>query len=394
MDTSQGMTVLALPLFDRHVPDTSLGSEVARLFERDRSLPGVIVTTNGAFRGIVAANQLFMRLGRPFGIEIYSTRPILVFLESLDYMPVPLPETTTIQDAIIQCLARPPDHVYDPLAIVLKDGSYRLIDFLALILKQSELLTAAQIEAHAQRLAALSASTAKSDFVATMSHELRTPLTAIIGYGEILVEDLTNGDTGGSLRRAKSIVKAGLHLLDMINGILDLSKIEAGKLDLMPSTFLLTNVIAEVSNIAQPLMRKNENEFSISIGHAGIEMHSDEGKLCQCLINLLGNAAKFTRQGRIVLAVDIEDDECAVFRVSDTGIGMTAPQLDRIFEPFYQADGSGSRNFGGTGLGLSLTRRFCEMMGGTLFVQSTENVGTTFTMKVPTRLKALVQPVG
>jgi signal transduction histidine kinase len=394
---TESPTLLTLPLFDLQVPDTSLGSEVARLFQSDRSLPGVIVTRDGAFTGIVAANQLFQRLGRPFGIEIYSTRPIRVFLESLEYLPTLLPENTTIQGAIITCLARPADHVYDPLAIMLKDGSYRLIDFLTLILKQSDLLTAAQREAHAQGAAALAASTAKSDFLANMSHELRTPLTAIIGYGEILIEDLKSGETGESLRRLESIVKAGMHLLEMINGILDLSKIEAGKMDLTVTLFSLSGLITDASSIAQPLMRKNGNEFSLVDSHRIGEMYSHEGKLRQCIINLLGNAAKFTRQGRIELALDLEvegNHSFAVIKVSDTGIGMTEPQLSRIFEPFYQAEVSGSRHFGGTGLGLTLTKQYCEMLGGTISVSSVLNEGTTFTMKVPTRLTAPLSSLG
>ena len=387
---TQDITVLDLPFFDIQVSDTALGSEVARLFERTHSLPGIVVMDKDRYCGLVSRNQFFQRLGRPFGIEIYTTRPIIVFLESVAVHPVSLPAETTIQNAIILCLARPVENVYDPFVVTLKDKPPRVIDFLALILKQTELLTAAQIEAHAQRAAAISASNAKSDFLANMSHELRTPLTAIIGYSEILIEDVKGGQLGESVRRLESIVKAGLHLLEMINGVLDLAKIEARRMDLFLTTFSLPDLVAEITTISQPLMNKNDNTFSVDSDNAIVEMHSDEAKLRQCLTNLIGNAAKFTSKGWVGLTVRKEAGEngdWAVFHVSDTGIGMDENQLSRVFESFYQADLSISRRFGGTGLGLSLTKQYCEMLGGELTVQSVLNQGTTFTMKVPARLK-------
>jgi signal transduction histidine kinase len=387
---SQDVTVLDLPFFDIQVGETTTGSEVARLFEQDGSLPGIIVMNRKGFRGMVSRNQLFQRLGRPFGIEIYSTRAITSFLDSQTTPPLLLSAETTIQNAAILCLARPAEHVYDPFVVTVKDESPRLVDFLSLILKQTELLTAAQIEAHTQRAAAISASNAKSDFLANMSHELRTPLTAIIGYSEILIEDVKAGQTDESVPRLESIVKSGVHLLDMINGILDLAKIEARKMDLFLTTFSLPDLIREMESIAQPLMKKNANEFSVTFDQGVIEMHSDEAKLRQCLTNLIGNAAKFTRKGRIGLDIQKETnqgEEWVVFHVSDTGIGMSESQMTRLFESFYQADSSISRRFGGTGLGLSLSKQFCEMLGGTLSAQSVENQGTTFTMKVPVRSK-------
>jgi signal transduction histidine kinase len=363
---------------------------VARLFEQNHSLPGIVVMNQERYCGMVCRNQFFQRLGRPFGIEIYTPRPITVFLESAAIEPISLRAETTIQNAIILCLARPIEFVYDPFVVAMKDEPPRVIDFLALILKQTELLTAAQIEAHAQRAAAISASNAKSDFLANMSHELRTPLTAIIGYAEILIEDVRSGQLSESVRRLESIAQAGLHLLEMINGLLDLAKIEARKMDLFITTFSLTDLISEVTAIAQPLMKRNDNALSVSSDQAVVEMRSDEAKLRQCLTNLLGNAAKFTSNGRVGLAVRREtvgDDEWVAFEVSDTGIGMDETQLSRVFESFHQADSSISRRFGGTGLGLSLTKQYCEMLGGNLGVQSVLNQGTTFTMKVPVQVK-------
>jgi len=383
---SQDVTVQDLPYFDIRVDDLTRGSEVAQLFEQNHSVPGILVMREKQFRGMVARNQFFQRLGRPFGIEVYASRPITAFLDSLPSPPLVFPMATTIQNAAIVCLARPAEYVYDPFVVNCEDGSPRLVDFLALIMKQTELLTLAQTEAHSQRAAAISASNAKSDFLASMSHELRTPLTAVIGYGEILIEDVRSGQLDEAIPRLESIVTSGVHLLEMINGILDLAKIEARKMDLSLATFPLPELIRDIETVAEPLMKKNRNNFIIMSDDRVIEMHTDEAKLRQCLINLLGNAAKFTNQGRIVLDVR-KDEEFVAFRVSDTGIGMNEKQMGRLFESFYQADSSISRRFGGTGLGLSLTKQFCEMLGGTLTVQSAENQGTVFTLKVPIRSK-------
>jgi signal transduction histidine kinase len=187
-----------------------------------------------------------------------------------------------------------------------------------------------------------------------------------------------------------SIVQAGVHLLEMINGILDLAKIEAGKMDLLPTTFSLPDLVLDLTGIVLPLMRKNHNEFNVIADHVLGEMHTDETKLRQSLINLLGNAAKFTSRGRVALNIGKEaraDGDWVIFQISDTGIGMDADQLGRLFEAFYQADSSISRRYGGTGLGLSLTKKFCEMLGGQLSVESVLNQGTTFTFGVPARMK-------
>jgi hypothetical protein len=155
---TQDITVLDLPFFNIQVSDATLGSEVAQLFERSHSLPGIVVMNKKRFRGLVSRNQFFQRLGRPFGIEVYSSRPITAFLDSLPAPPLLVSSETTIQNATIICLARPVEYVYDPFVVTVPNEVPRLVDFLALIMKQTELLTAAQIEAHAQRAAAISAS--------------------------------------------------------------------------------------------------------------------------------------------------------------------------------------------------------------------------------------------
>jgi signal transduction histidine kinase len=334
---------------------------------------------------LVGRDQFYQRLGRLYGVEIYTPRPISFFLETEAEPPLVFPHDTNVQNAVVACLDRG-ENVYGPFLVMMPDEEPRLVTFLSLILKQTELLSVAQVEAQAQKTMAIEANNAKSEFLAVMSHELRTPLTAIIGYGEILLEDAAAGEQGDITPRVQNIVSAGLHLLEMINGILDLAKVEAGKTELSLELFSIPAFLESLTGTLVPLVEKNDNEFRLITEKGLGEMYSDMTKLKQCLLNLLGNASKFTKDGRISLRVSQETyggSLWAIFEISDSGIGMTAIQMEKLFQPFYQADSSISRRFGGTGLGLSLTKRFCEMLGGTLTVTSEVDQGSTFTMRLP-----------
>jgi signal transduction histidine kinase len=226
----------------------------------------------------------------------------------------------------------------------------------------------------------------KSEFLANMSHELRTPLNAIIGYSEMLqeeAEDLENEEFEEDLERING---AGKHLLGLINDVLDISKIEAGAMDIYLETFPIAPMIQDVVTTMQPLVAKNSNSLEVDCPDTVGSIHADTTKVRQGLFNLLSNASKFTEQGTISLKVSRETDdgeEWINFAVADTGIGMTEEQMGRLFEAFAQAEASTTRRFGGTGLGLAITRHFCEMMGGTVLVESEEGKGSTFTMKLP-----------
>jgi signal transduction histidine kinase/DNA-binding response OmpR family regulator len=244
-----------------------------------------------------------------------------------------------------------------------------------------------------QREAAETANRLKSEFLANMSHELRTPLNAIIGYSELLMEEAQETNNQEMLPDVTKIRTAGKHLLGLINDLLDLSKIEAGKMDLYLEDFSISDMIGDVMNTVSPMMEKNGNRFElVSAADPGI-MFSDMTKVRQVLFNLLGNSAKFTKKGSVTLSVEREarpDGDWVTFQVKDTGIGMTPEQLERIFDTFTQADQSISRNYGGTGLGLALTRRLCQMLGGTVEVISTHGEGSTFTVVLPLRVSAPV----
>jgi len=236
------------------------------------------------------------------------------------------------------------------------------------------------------------ASQHKSQFLANMSHELRTPLNAIIGYSEMLQEEAEDLDDDAFLPDLQRINAAGKHLLGLINDILDLSKIEAGKMDLFVETFEVGQMVRDVESIVKPLMEKNANALVVSCPADLGSMHADQTKVRQALFNLLSNAAKFTDHGTIELRV-MRDEGRLVFAVTDTGIGMTDEQLGRLFEAFSQAEASTRSKYGGTGLGLAISRQFCRLMGGDLTVISRCGQGSTFTITLPVEASDPVAPV-
>jgi len=239
------------------------------------------------------------------------------------------------------------------------------------------------------RDAAEGANRAKSEFLANMSHELRTPMNAILGYSEMLMEEAEELGQEASIPDLKKINQAGTHLLALINDVLDLSKIESGKMEAFAEEINLDRLIDEVAATAQPLIEKNNNRLVIERGKQLGSAHQDLTKLRQALFNLLSNAAKFTRDGTVSLHVKRTEqagEDWLVFAISDTGIGIAADKIEQIFEEFTQADGSTTRDYGGTGLGLSISRRFCELLGGNLSVYSKPGEGSTFIIRLPVNL--------
>jgi signal transduction histidine kinase len=227
----------------------------------------------------------------------------------------------------------------------------------------------------------------KSAFVANMSHELRTPLNAIIGYSEMLAEEAEELGQGHMTADLGKVNAAGKHLLSLINTILDLSKIEAGRMDLYLEDFAVADLVRDVVAVVQPLVEQHGNALVVKAAPALGMMHADLTKVRQALFNLLSNAAKFTAQGTITLTASRSDD-LLTFTVTDTGIGMTEEQLSRLFQAFSQAEVDTARRFGGTGLGLALSREFCRLMGGDIGVASTPGQGSCFTVQLPSRVSA------
>ncbi|MBV9173913.1 MAG: response regulator [Chloroflexi bacterium] len=235
--------------------------------------------------------------------------------------------------------------------------------------------------------AAEAANRAKSTFLANMSHELRTPLNAIIGYSEMLEEDAQEADDHNLAADLEKIRAAGKHLLGLINNILDLSKVEAGKTELFIESLDVRTMIDAVAAMIQPLIARGQNRFQVDVTDAVGVMCTDVTKVRQTLFNLLSNAAKFTERGTITLAVARQtvpsNGDWVTFTVRDTGIGLKPEQIARLFQPFSQADASTTRKYGGTGLGLALSRRFCQMLGGDISVESEYGEGSTFRVRLP-----------
>ncbi len=226
----------------------------------------------------------------------------------------------------------------------------------------------------------------KSQFLATMSHELRTPLNAVIGISEMLLEEVQEKKEDDYIEPLTRVSRAGKHLLSLINEILDLSKIEAGKMDLIPEHIQIIEFLDDISFTSKPLVEQNKNKFSIVCPDNIGSIFADPTRLRQIILNLISNACKFTSNGEITLSVqsvEIELTDWYEFKVKDTGIGMKLDQTEKLFDEFTQADSSTTRNFGGTGLGLAICRRLCDIMGGSITLESELGVGTVFTFVLP-----------
>ena len=257
----------------------------------------------------------------------------------------------------------------------------------------------AEAQMEAARNEAEEANKAKSTFIANMSHELRTPLSAIIGYSEMLQEEIEDGGEPADIANDVGKIESNArHLLGLINDVLDLSKVESGKMEVYAETFDAADMVRTVAATVQGLVEKKRNTLVVQLAPDLGAMHSDVTKMRQVLLNLLSNAAKFTEGGTITLSAEREvapdlaggagehQADRMVFRVSDTGLGMTEEQLAKLFQRFQQADASTTRKFGGTGLGLSLTKAFSAMLGGAVEVESRSGQGSTFTVRLPARL--------
>ena len=271
------------------------------------------------------------------------------------------------------------------------DLEKKVADRTAALERASAEAQAAKRVAEESQEAAEEASRAKSVFLANMSHELRTPLNAIIGYSEMLEEDANENGLTDFVADLQKIHGAGKHLLGLINDVLDISKIEAGKMDLFLETFAVETLVQDVVSTIKPLVQQNGNTLQVELGEGLGTMKADATKVRQALFNLLSNACKFTEQGAVVLRVARENegsDGKIRFEVADSGIGMTLEQRARLFKAFTQADASTTRRYGGSGLGLAITRYFCRMMGGDIQVHSELGKGSAFTIRLPAVVQA------
>jgi len=240
---------------------------------------------------------------------------------------------------------------------------------------------------------AFAASHAKSAFLANMSHELRTPLNAVIGYSELLIEI---AEDEGRTKEIKDLVRirtAGKHLLTLINDVLDISKIEAGKMELLLEVFDVTPLVEETASMLTPLLIQNNNDFSYELSDQHITMCSDITRVKQILFNLLSNASKFSKNASIKLDVEVSGTNMILFKVIDSGIGIDQLQIEKLFNEFSQADDSTTREYGGTGLGLAICRRLSRLMGGDITATSEPGKGSTFIVSLPLKSELTTESV-
>jgi PAS domain S-box-containing protein len=281
-------------------------------------------------------------------------------------------------------------------AAVNVDEMYERLDALIVEMdSRDEVLIETMAELRAAREAADTANVSKSQFLTSMSHELRTPLNAIIGYSEILREEAEADDRSTDIADIDRVLAAARQLLHLINDILDLSKIEAGRMDVAVAEFDIAATVADAAATVRPSVEKNGNTLKVEIDADLGEGVNDGFKLTQCLLNLLANAAKFTKHGEIVVHARREPHPAGDWieiAVTDTGIGMNEEQVSRLFNAFVQADVMTARRYGGTGLGLAITRRMMRMLGGDVNVDSAPGKGSTFTLRLPAMLHAAPAP--
>jgi len=334
---------------------------------------------SGMRQRVVIFAQLFTNLAAFYGAsKLYESIPSHIPLESM------------VDVAMISTLSA-------ATYIFLMAGYYSSV-----VDSQSELLR--EIERHEATLTQLTdakddaerANNAKSDFLANMSHELRTPLNAVLGYSEILLEDAELDGRGEEIADLQKISAAGKHLLAMVNDILDISKIEAGKAELYLEAFNMDDFVKEVEATSRPLAAKNTNAFVLEKGEELGEVVMDATKVRQSVLNLLSNAAKFTENGTITLSVNRETSDgqdWILIAVRDTGVGISEENMNNLFRNFSQANASITAKFGGTGLGLSLSQNLCRLMGGSIILDSKLGEGSCFTIRLPATVKQIEEAV-
>ncbi|MCP4696027.1 MAG: cyclic nucleotide-binding domain-containing protein [Gammaproteobacteria bacterium] len=286
-------------------------------------------------------------------------------------------------------------HLLEGISMLINDRLRQSTGIMAGALAKEDMLVRKKEKLQVAKQQAEDANQAKSAFLADMSHEIRTPLNAVLGYTEMLQEDAADLELDQFVGDLGKIHASGKHLLSLINNILDLSKIEAGRMTLYEETFELIPFIEETMHTVAPLLSKNNNTMKIRFDDFVHFIRTDKTKLRQIILNLFSNACKFTKDGQITLSItrEIDKADSYLFQVRDTGIGMTPEQLGKLFKAFSQAEAATSSKYGGTGLGLAVSKALSKLMGGDISVQSAYGEGTAFTLILPANVKSTDLPV-
>jgi signal transduction histidine kinase len=394
------ITLADLRGFDHAVHPERAVRDVFELFAYNPRLPGVLVMEGGRFITALSRVRLLELMRRRFSYELFWDRPLTEVLDRWMIQPTVLEAHTCVAEAISAALVRTDDTLAEPVVCRDISGRHTLLDMHTLLTAQcSELAVANERLAEAHRESG-AANRAKTDFLANMSHEIRTPMTAILGYAEVLQDSAL--DSAQRAAAARTIRRSGEHLLSLLNDVLDLSKIEAGRFSVDPADHDPGALLRETVELFRARAGEKGVELVLSIeGGLPPLIRSDPTRLRQILSNLIGNAIKFTAAGGVYITARLNRsagpapaDAVLEVGVKDTGIGIGAGSIENLFQPFVQADTSMSRRFGGTGLGLTISRRLARMMGGDIVVTSAEGRGSLFVVTVSAGLdRVAAQPV-
>lgn len=372
-------------------PATSV-QVVADRFVHEPSLEAMAVVTGGRPVGLVTRTKLLSTVFRQFGWELYARKPITsVIIRN----PLVIAAGQRLDRALAAALARPQEDVYDEIVVVDDGGSYTgLLSVLQMVLRQSHAVTTILVQkelAHERAREVEEVSRIKSQFLANVTHELRSPVNAIIELAE-LMRMAADRDQMGDLRsRLVLMAQSATNLRSVITNMLDLSKIESGKMRVIAEPFDLGAMMGEVGETTRVLIGSKPIEVIVSVESAPVTVDSDPVKLRQILLNLASNAAKFTDEGRIVLQQTSHNGTVTI-SVTDTGIGIREEDLPRLFTAFTQLEDAHSKQHGGTGLGLTITRELTHLLGGSVEIQSEYGRGTAFTVQIPRTIKGEEEP--
>ena len=371
-------------LTNRHqvAPDTSV-KVIADDFFHDAQLDAVAVVDGDRPIGLVTRNKFLFTVFRQFGWEIYHRKPIHLVA---DRKPLILPEWSRLDAALSLALHRGAEDIYDELVVTRDDGSFAgLLSVKQMVVQQSHALANVIVQkelAHERARELEEVGRIKSQFLATVTHELRSPVNAIIELAELMRLAAENGYIGQVRDRLTLLMSSATNLRSVITNMLDLSKIEAGRMKVIRERFDLSPLLHEVGETARVLVGARPVEVIVSTEAGTVEMDSDPVKLRQIVLNLASNAAKFTDAGRIAIMQTSSDSTISI-SVSDTGIGISAEDLDRLFVAFSQVEDAHVKSREGSGLGLAITRELSQLLGGRVSVTSDPGKGSTFTLHLP-----------
>ncbi|MEK6725780.1 MAG: ATP-binding protein [Deltaproteobacteria bacterium] len=362
---------------------TTLTGHVADRFYQSTTLDAVALVDDGRPVGLVTRPKLLFTLFRRFGFELFGKKPIIAIA---DTNPLIMREDEKLDIAIDRALSRPDQDIYDEIMLVDWDNRYKgLLSVKQMVIHQSHALANSVVQKEMARERAKElekVNQVKSQFIAHVTHELRAPVNAIIGLAELMRISSEKSDIGQLRDRLSVMMSSATHLRTIITNILDLSKIEAGKMDVFLETFDIIPLLREVAETARILVGNKPVDVEVVAHDGPVFTVSDPIKVRQILINLTSNAAKFTDKGRLTLAVTAGEEMVAI-SVKDTGIGIKEADLDKLFTAFSQVEDAKTKRHEGTGLGLTITKNLVDLLGGSISVSSRFGEGTSFEVHLP-----------